>query len=380
MKPRLLYLSAEDSFFCSHRLPLARAAKEAGFDVWVAARVTGHAEPITRAGLGLEPIAFSRSGFNPISEYRCLRDLITLYRRLQPDIVHHIALKPVVYGTWAARCAGIPRVVNALTGMGYVFGSEQPLARALRGPVRLALWFLLDRPNHRVIVQNEDDRRLIAQASGMAAGRVALIRGSGVDLARFRFLPEPGGAPRVVLIGRMLWSKGVGDFIEAARILRSGKTEARFALVGAPDEGNPEFIPPERLDAWKEEGIIESWGHRDDVADVWAESHIAVLPSFYREGVPKSLIEAAACGRPIVTTDSPGCRDVVKDGENGFLVPARDPAAVAEALRKLIENPGLRRRMGEAGRRRAEELFSEEKVIRETLAVYRSLLGEARLP
>lgn len=378
-KLRILFLVTEDWYFYSHRLPLARAARDAGCEVFVATRVRDHGERIRREGFELVPFEFNRSGVNPVSEYRSVRALVALYKRLRPDLVHHVSLKPVLYGTWAARRSGVPAVVNAVTGLGYVFTSSDWKARALRLPLQLALTRLLNAPNQRAFVQNPDDLRALSNAAGLPAERISLIRGSGVDTAEFAPRPEPDGVPRVVMVSRMLWPKGVGDFVEAARIVRGRGVPAKFVLVGRPDQGNPESISEEQLRAWDREGVVEWSGHREDIPGVWAASHIAMLPSYYGEGIPKSLLEAAACGRPAVTTDAPGCREAVQDGENGFLVPARSPAALAEALLKLIGDPELRRRMGAAGRRRAEELFSEGLAIRQTLGLYRELLG-ARWP
>jgi glycosyltransferase involved in cell wall biosynthesis len=373
-RPRLLYLVTEDWYFCSHRLPLAAAAREAGFDVSVATRVREHADEIRAAGVEPIPIGLSRRSVNPYRELRALREIVSTYRAAKPDIVHHVALKPVIYGSLAARLAGVPAVVNALAGLGYLFSSQDPRARLARPAVEAAFRSLLDRSNSRLIVQNPDDLRFLVSEGVVDARRATLIRGSGVDTTRFVPAPEPEDMPLVVLPARMLRDKGVFEFVAAAAQLKNDGIAARFALVGDPDPDNPASIPAATLQHWSDSGAVEWWGWRDDMITVLQQSHIVCLPS-YREGLPKALIDAAACGRAIVTCDVPGCREVVREGENGLLVPARDSAALAAALRRLLEDPQLRRAMGEQGRARAVAEFSVERVLEQTLGLYRELLA-----
>ena len=372
--PRLLFLISEDWFFCSHRLPLAIAAREAGYHVTVATRVTKDGDRIRDAGLDLVPLHWSRRSTHPLRELSALREVVGVFRRVRPDIVHQVAIKPVLYGCIAARLTGVPVVVNAVAGLGYVFASRDLKARALRPVVRAAFHLLLDRENARLILQNADDVEHFVRERIVHRPRVTLIRGSGVDPDRFTVVPEPDGDPLVVLPARMLRDKGVEEFVAAARSLRRSGVAARFALVGSPDPENPACIDEARLKAWEAEGVVEYWGWRTDMTAVFQQAHVVCLPS-YREGLPKALIEAAACARPIVTTDVPGCREVVRDGDNGFLVPARDEARLADALRRLVASASLRERMGRRGRERAEQEFSLDRVIRETLDVYRSAAG-----
>jgi glycosyltransferase involved in cell wall biosynthesis len=371
--PRLLFLVTEDWYFCSHRLPLAVAARQAGFQVSVATRVDRHAERILAAGLELFPLKYlSRRSAHPLRELAALNEIMRLYRRVGPDIVHHVAMKPVLYGSIAATLAVKPRVVNALAGLGYVFSSSDFKARLLRPCVELGYRLLLNRTCSRLLVQNQDDLALFVQRRIVDAARVTLIRGSGVDLSRFRPSEEPGGIPLVVLPARMLRDKGVEEFVAAARQLRAEGVRARFALVGDPDLENPAAIEESCLRMWAQEGAIEYWGWREDLAEVFRQAHIVCLPS-YREGLPKALIEGAAARRALVTCDVPGCREVVRDGDNGLLVPARDSAALAGALRRLLADRELRRRMAERSRERAVQEFSLERVIAATLSVYREL-------
>lgn len=367
---KLLFLVTEDWYFVSHRLPLAVAARAEGLEVVVATRLESLTQDIEAAGIRAIPFEMSRRGMNPLHELATLVRLWRLYRRERPNIVHHVALKPVLLGGMAARLTGIHAVVSAVAGMGFLFADagRLPWARA---------WFKRLLPTvigpGRAIVQNPDDAALL-EASGVRTDRIRLIRGAGVDLARFKPQPELGGVPLVILPARMLWDKGVGEFVAAARQLRRQGIAARFALVGDRDTANPASVPLSELEAWREDGVVEWWGRCEDMPGVFAQSHVVCLPS-YREGLPKVLLEAAACGRPIVTTDAPGCREIVHQDDNGLLVPARDVVALATALERLIRDAGLRQRMGRRGRERAESEFSQQRVTAETLAVYRELLN-----
>lgn len=372
-KPHLLFLVTEDWYFCSHRLPLAVAAKNAGFEVSVATRVTDHGKLIEEAGLRLIPLRLSRRSKHPLKEARLIADLVRIYRRERPDIVHQVAMKPVIYGSLAAHLTGVRGVVNALAGLGFLFTSDKPSARLLRPMVETAFRWLLNRPNCRTILQNPDDMHLLTHDKVLEAERIRLIRGSGVDLAKFTTSPEPEGPPLVVLPARMLWDKGVGEFVETARQLHGEGTQARFVLVGHSDTENPSAIPEAQLQDWQRSGLIEWWGHRGDMHQVFRKCHIVCLPS-YREGLPKALLEAAASGRPIVTTDVPGCREVVRHDDNGLRVPRGDSSALASALRRLIGDAVLRRTLGARGRARAEAEFSLNSVIDQTLTLYREML------
>lgn len=373
LRPKLLFLVTEDWYFCSHRLPLACAARDAGFDVAVATRITAHGERIRSAGLRLIPIALRRSSRNPWSELQAIREIAAIYRREKPDIVHHVAMKPVLYGSLAAKITGVPHTVNALAGMGYVFTSQNASARLLRPWITLAFRLLLR--NTRVILQNPDDRDSLLSAGILNENQAVLIRGSGVDTDVFRYTPEPdSGTPLIVLPARMLWDKGVGEFVAAAEMLCKEGVAASFVLAGERDADNPAAISLEQLQEWHAAGTVTWLGKQEDMPALLARSHIVCLPS-YREGLPKALLEAASSGRAIVATDVPGCREAVRHGKNGLLVPPRDSAALALALRQLIEDASLRRRYGRNGRAMAEQEFSVDHVSLETLALYRELLS-----
>lgn len=363
---KLLYVVTEDWYFVSHRLPLAVAAQAAGFEVAVATRAGRQAETIRHAGIRLIPFALSRRGGNPLAEVMALW---RLYRRESPDLVHHVALKPVLFGALAAWLARVPAQVNAVAGLGWLFTSSGRIVRLARPVLRGILARLLNQQHSLTIVQNPEDLALL-ERSGVQASRLRMIRGAGVNLQIFYPLIPLPGPVCVVLASRMLWDKGVGEFVEAARRLTEAGISARFVLVGGPDPANPASVPEPILRGWHGQHGVEWWGRREDMPAVLQAAHIACLPS-YREGVPKSLLEAAACGLPIVTTDAPGCREVVRDGVNGLLVPVRDAAALAAALEKLIADATLRRRLGEQSRIRAEKEFGMETVIAQTLAAYR---------
>ncbi|HEY0524988.1 MAG TPA: glycosyltransferase family 4 protein [Stellaceae bacterium] len=384
-RPKILFVVTEDWYFCSHRLPMARAARDLGCEVVVATRVDSHGEAIGAEGFRLVPLRrLDRRSADPLREAAAVRELYALYRRERPDLVHHVALKPVLYGALAARLAGVPSVVNALAGLGFVFASATPAARLLRPAVTSAFRFLLDRPGSRLLVQNEDDRAFFAGSGLVAAERIALVRGSGVDIARLAPTPDPaaadaGAVPIAALVGRMLWDKGVGEAVEASRKLRQRGVALRLALVGRPDPANPRSIPEATLRGWQAEGVAEWWGHRDDIAEIWRHASIALLPS-YREGLPKALLEAAACGRPMLATDVPGCRELVRHEANGLLVPVRDAAALADALARLAADPALRRRLGAAARRTVEGEYAETAIAGAVQALYREMLGNAGAP
>ncbi len=371
----LLFVVAEDFFFVSHRMTLARAARDAGYRVVVATRVAAHGPAIEAEGFMLVPIHLRRGLRNPLADMAAVLDLVKIYRRERPDIVHHLSLKPILFGSIAARLAGVRVVVNALTGLGLLYSGTAGPAGLLRGPVTLALRRLLAGPTVWTIVQNSDDMKMLRAAGLGEESRTVLIRGSGVDVSRFTPKPEPAGVPVVALVARMVALKGVPDFVESARILKARRVAIRLALVGDTDPDNPTAIPRERIESWVAEDVVEWWGKRTDIAEVWAEAHIAVQPSRGGEGIPKSLLEAGASARPLVTTDVPGCRELVADGVNGLVVPPQDPVALADALQRLAGDAELRRRLGRQARATVESQHTDVAVAAATLEVYRRALS-----
>jgi len=373
--PKLIYLVTEDWYFWSHRLPMARAALAAGFDVAVATRVEAHGERIRAEGFTLHPLRWRRGDFGPLAGLRAVAEIYRLYRRERPDLVHHVSIKSAVYGGFAAFAAGVPAVVSSLTGMGYALASEGLAARIARLPVNLALRLLLAWPRSVLVVQNEAHRRaLLARAPG-AASRIAVIRGSGVDTGHFTALPEPPGPPIVLgFVGRLLADKGVRVLIEAYRSMLARGTPVRLLLAGVPDPDSPTSIPEAEIEGWLSLPGLTWRGQVSDVREVWAEAHIAVLPSFH-EGLPKSLLEAAACARPIVATDIPGCREVAIPDVNALVVPVGDAVALADAIERLVRDDALRRRLGAASRSVVEPGLSDARIGADTAALYRRLLA-----
>lgn len=367
-----------DWYLFNFRLPLARRLGESGFDVLLVSPPGEYGQRLRDAGLRWQPVAMDRRSLNPLRELRLIVQLVRLYRRERPDIVHHFTIKCVVYGAIAAAVAGVPARVNAVAGLGYVFTSRARKARLLRPLVRLLMWPAVNGRHSRLVLQNWDDATAFRQIGIADQRTIRLIKGSGVDTSRFRPAAEPvlsGPTSRVLLASRLLWDKGIAEYVEAARALRNAGVPVRFRLAGAPDRGNPAAIPQAQLDAWAAEGLVELLGRIDDMPAELARTDIAVLPS-YREGLPKSLIEAAACALPLVTTDVPGCRDVVTDGENGLVVPVRNASALAAAIRMLHDNPVWARQLGQAAREKALAEFDERIVVSRTLDVYSELLPE----
>ena len=367
---KILFFVTEDWFVCSHWLPIIEGAKNAGFEVVVVTRINKHAEKIQQYGARVIPFEISRRGANVFYELNTILQLVKIYRKERPDIVHHIAIKPMLYGSLASHLMRVPHTVNWVAGMGWLFISNNWRAKSLQIVVRKVLGMLLR--GTEVIVENKDDHAVVANI-GIAAKHLHLIRGAGVDTLLYAPFPEPDGTPLVLLPARMLWDKGVAEFVEAATQLKSRGMLARFVLVGEPDIENPASVPEHQLISWQKDGVVEWWGRREDMPQVLKQSHIVCLPS-YREGLPKSLLEAASCGRPIVTTDVPGCREIVHDGENGILVEARNSTALADALARLLADRELRKWMGRRGRERVLNEFSQEIVVAQVLAIYHEAL------
>jgi glycosyltransferase involved in cell wall biosynthesis len=368
---KILYLSGDELWF--KRLPAALASKDAGADVVTMApwrKFRGDAEA---GGLRTIPWTMSRRSLNPFREIRTFLEVVRAYRQERPDLVHHLALKAIIYGAAAARiCGGIP-TVNSVAGLGRVFTVSSKRMLVLRRAVCWVLKTVFGGAHCRVTFENEDDLEFLVEEGIVTREVTKFIPGVGLQTERFVPMPEPSGVPIVMLPSRMLWEKGISVFVEAAGLLRKQGVEARFVLVGAPDLENRGYIPEQQLKAWAESGDVEWWGSHGDMAGTLSKANIVCLPTYYREGLPRVLMEAGACARAVVTTDMPGCRHVVRDGQNGLLVPPRDADALAGAIRRLIGDPELRKRMGAAGRERAVREFSEDTVQQQVLAVYRGL-------
>lgn len=368
----LLYVVNTPEFFLSHRLPLALAARDAGFCVHVATGGGAAASRISELGFTHHQFPLSRSGRNPFLELGSLWALYRLMKAVTPDLVHLVTIKPVLYGGVAARLAGVRSIVAAISGLGTVFVARENGCSWLPFIVKRLYRLALAHRKIRVIFQNMDDLSLLVNSGAVAFENAVLVEGSGVDLADYPVCPEPEGVPVVTFAARLLKDKGVMEFAQAAQILQARGCNARFLLAGLPDTGNLTSATEEDVAQWRQQGLLEPLGHTSDIVGLFAKSNIVVLPS-YREGLPKVLIEAAACARAVVTTDVPGCRSAITPGVTGVLVPVRDASALADAVQALIDNPVRRREMGAAGRVLAENKYAIEKVVNAHMAVYREL-------
>ena len=379
---KIVLFANTDWYLYNFRRSLALALREAGHEVLLLSPPGEYGARLRALGLRWEPVPMDRRSLNPLREAAVLAHLWRLFRRERPDLVHGFTIKCAVYGSLAARLAGVPARVNAVTGMGYVFTSTDAKARALRPLVRLLMRAALDGRDARLILQNPDDVAVFEQARLVAPGQIRLIPGSGVDCVRFApgesvgrgHAPDADTPPfRVLLAARLLWDKGLAEFVDAARRLHGEGRAIDFLLAGDPDPGNPAAVPEATVHDWVAEGLLHWLGHVDDMPALFASVDVVVLPS-YREGLPKGLIEAGACALPLVTTDVPGCREVVTDGVDGLLVPVRDAGALATAIARLHDDPVLAARLGAAARQRALDEFDERIVIARTQAVYQELL------
>jgi glycosyltransferase involved in cell wall biosynthesis len=371
---RLLFLMNEALFFTTHRIAVALAAQEAGYEVHVAApHENGPVAVIRGCGFHFHDLPLKRGGRSLAGEIRLLARCLVLIRRIRPDLVHHVAMKPVIFGGLASRLLGVRAVVHAITGMGYLFIRDDWPARTLRALIRPLYRYALGHPNARVIFQNPDDLGLFLRQGLVREEATVMIKGCGVDMRTFAPVEPPVEPPEgraiVMFPARILGDKGVHEFIHAARSLKAAGSQARFILVGRRDPANPTDVAEATIHDWERAGLVEWWGFRTDMPQVLGQAHIICMPS-YREGLPRGLIEAAACGLPIVTADVPGCREVVRDGESGILVPVRDGPATAAAIGRLLDDPDLRHAMGRAGRQLALDEFTVEAFVADTLAAY----------
>jgi len=373
-RPCLLFVVTEDWYFMSHRLGLARRAREAGWRVVIAARESDCAEAIRQAGLEFIALPFERALTYPWRDLRLLWTLRGVMRELAPQLVHLVSLKPILLGGLTLRLLPTPcPALLAFTGLGYIFSSRAGLARLLKPLVMRLLALVARRGDAWVLAQNQDDLDLLC-ANGIAvAKRASIIAGAGLALHEYpaTALP-PRAAALVMLPARLLRDKGVYEFVAAAAQVRARHPEVRFALVGAHDMANPGAVESRDLADWVATGAVEWWGHRRDMAAVYAQAYIVCLPS-YREGLPRALLEAAACGRPLVATDVPGCREICIDGETGLRVPAQDVDALVAALLRMLDNPALAASCGQAARAKVEREFTLERIAEQTLALYRQL-------
>lgn len=378
--PRLVFTVNNPDFLVSHRLVLVRGALAAGYDVHAVAPDGEGVRELEALGVECHRWRLDRKGQALASEGASVASLYTHYARLAPDVVHQVTIKAVLYGSAAVRVLRRSAVVNAVSGFGYVFLAEGARAELRRRAVAAAYRVALSTPHSVCVLQNDDDEADLRRLGALVTGvKVVKIRGSGVDLTRFRQTPTPAGPPVVLLPARLLWDKGVREFVEAARALRHQGVEARFVLAGGLDAGNPAAVPEAEVRHWVDEGVVEWWGHQRDMVAAFTQATIVCLPS-YREGMPKALLEAAAMGRALITTDAPGCRDAVDGGRAGLLVPVKDGRALANAVLRLIVDHAERERLAVVARDLAVTRFDEQAVLRAHLKVYEALRGAKQVP
>jgi glycosyltransferase involved in cell wall biosynthesis len=374
MIKRIIFVVNCPAFFISHRLPLAIAAKREGYEVHVATMPNYEASTqITAAGLTHHELPLTRSGRNPLNELLVFTAIYKLFLQLKPTLVHLVTIKPIIYGGLAARLAGVKNVVAAVSGLGFVFIAKGLMASLVRVGVKALYRLAFGKKNLRVIFQNPDDLTSFVEKGIVANEKTVLIRGSGVDLTNYSKIKESTGNLVVIMASRLLRDKGVVEFVGAARkIKQQGGINATFLLVGDVDIDNPATMTVSELEQIREEGYVQILGYSKNISELFASSNIVVLPS-YREGLPRVLVEAAAAGRAVITTDVPGCRDAIEPGISGLLVPVRNAKALALAIQRLLEDEKLRQSMGREGRRLAEKEFSIEKIVQAHLDIYRTL-------
>lgn len=372
---KILYLVNVDWFFISHRLPIAKAALEAGYEVHVATGVTSKKTELESYGFIVHSLPIRRGKTSLISELATYKNIVSIFRQIKPDLIHLITIKPVLFGGLATYFCKVRGVVSAISGLGYVFTAEGRTAKARRWLVGCVYFLAMRHKNLKVIFQNKDDQQVLCKAASLSTSSTVMIPGSGVDLNQFRYIAESERALVVVMASRLLLDKGVVEFVDAAVRLSERFKQVTFKLVGSIDSDNPASVTEKQIVSWKSKGVVQVLGQHDNIAQLLSDAHIVVLPS-YREGFPKGLIEAAACGRAVVTTDVPGCRDAIIPDETGLLVPVRDSKALADAIQVLLENSEMRKKMGIAGRKLAEERYSIDKVVATHLSIYQELLAK----
>lgn len=367
-KRKLLFIVNVDWFFISHRLPIALKAIEDGYDVHVACAITGRSEELVGHGITIHPLSLSRSGVGVLGEFKSFIQLYSIVKNIVPDIVHTVTIKPVLYGSIIARLVKVPVRISSISGLGYVF-----LASGIKSKIFRVLISILYRVALKnaaaVIFQNTADRDVLKKMRAVNVNQEIFIRGSGVNLDHYPVTPEPIEQPVVMLISRLLIDKGVGEFVAASKLLKSTRNDIRMVLVGDIDPDNPKSITGEQLDSWVKLGLVEFMGYSRNVPEMISKSNIVVLPS-YREGLPKCLIEAAACGRAVITTDVPGCRDAIEPNKTGLIVPVKTDKPLADAIIRLVDNKELRHEFASRARKFAEETFDINDVISVHMSIY----------
>jgi glycosyltransferase involved in cell wall biosynthesis len=372
LKSKILISANTSWYLYNFRLPLLRELVSRGCKVHALAPHDSYAEKLEEISIEHIPINITRSGLNPFADIALFSQFLSIYRRLKPDIVQHFTVKPVIYGTLAAHVCRVPHIFNMVPGMGYVFTGTNIKKFWVQKVVRLLYKSTLNFSQH-VFFQNQDDRDYFLRYSLVDPGITSIVSGTGVDTEKFHpTRKNKKGGITFVMAARMLWDKGVGEYVEAARIVKSKYPNSQFWMLGPVDMENPKGIKLEQLQAWNGEGVVRYFGMTDSIKTYLSEADVIVLPSYYREGIPLSLLEGAAMGMPIITTDSPGCREVVMKGQrqNGFLIPIKDPQALAAAMEQLTKNPALVSKMGKESRNLVKRKFDSKIVVKEILHYY----------
>jgi glycosyltransferase involved in cell wall biosynthesis len=379
-RPKVLFLATEDHLFWGHPLPVAKAALKNGYEVVVATTIINLGQQICDQGFRLIPLKLARRIDSPWNEVRSVYRLWKVYRTERPDIVHHLSLKSILYGSIARLGMSKTGAVNAVTGLGYLATTSSWKGKAVRKLTWSALRVFLNQSRQIVVLENYEDKERLSKEVRVSPGKMLVTRGAGVDVELFQPSPEPAGPPVVMLASRLLQIKGIEEFVNAAEILKARGVSARFVLSGDADANNPSCIPRAQLQAWQSSGVIEWWGHQGDMPAVYRQSTLVCLPSRGGEGIPKVIMEAAASGRAIVTTDVPGCRDVVRHRVNGLLVPPREPSALVAAIEEMLKDSAMRAEMGRRGREIAVSEFSQEAVVNQIMGLYTKLLKPPSSP
>ena len=370
---RILFVITEDWALLSHRLHLVKAAIAAGHQVGLATRFSRHEEMLASLGVETYHWGLTRKSLNPFAELKSLISLHHIISDFQPDLVHAVAQKPVLYTGLLKRLGGRFGFVAALGGIGYIFSSSALKARLLRPAISLVLRFALAGRKTAFILQNQDNISLFEKLRIVHAGKTKLVRGSGVEISLYQPSPLPEGITKIILPARMLWDKGVAEFVAAARKIKAQNIAAEFILVGDVDAHNAASVSQSQIDEWVAGGIVQQWGRRDDMPKIYPSVHIVCLPS-YHEGLPKVLMEAASCARPVIAFDVPGSREIVQDGVNGFLVPFKDQESLENALVRLINDRTLCTDMGRKGRKLVEAEFSDTHINQQTFDIWDEIL------
>tara|TARA_B100000579_G_scaffold297673_1_gene247707 strand:- start:5833 stop:6942 length:1110 start_codon:yes stop_codon:yes gene_type:complete len=365
---KILYIVNLDQFFISHRIDIAIEARKKGYEVHIATKITSGYDYLKEKGLTVHPISLDRSSINPFSNLNTFYQIFTLIRSIRPSIVHMITIKPMIFGCLAAYFSKVNSLVVSISGLGFVFSSRRFDVILLRLLIFNLYKLVFLHRNLSIIFQNENDKKVISRITSLKNKNTYLIPGSGVDLSLYSPGCNPEGIPIIMFAGRLLISKGVKDFIEASKLVNN----AKFVVVGKFEKDNRDFVNPSYINKAVEQGLIEYWGFSSNMPDTLKQSSVVVLPSYYGEGLPKVLIEASASGKPIITTDHPGCRDAVKHGENGLIVPIKDVSKLAKAIQLLVDNCSIRRSMGERGRTISLVKYDINTVVRIHMKIYES--------